>query len=106
MNDGGRFSIAGDHPCLAGHFPGRPIVPGVLLLEHVVTAIETVHGPLYALRFPQVKFLQALLPGEIARIEFAPIELASAGADGARRWRFCVLREDGGLLVRGEAGAA
>lgn len=106
MNAGARFSIDGDHPCLAGHFPGRPIVPGVILLAHAIAAIEAVHGPLHALRFPQVKFLQALLPGEIARVEFAPIELAPAGADGARRWRFCVLRDDGGLLVRGEAGSA
>lgn len=101
MNDGGRFSIAGDHPCLAGHFPGRPIVPGVLLLEHVVNAIEAVHGPLHALRFPQVKFVQPLLPGEVARVEFE-----TTGTDGVRRWRFCVLREDGGLLVRGEASSA
>lgn len=100
MNDATRFSIAADHACLAGHFPGRPIVPGVLLLEHAVAAIEAVHGPLRGLRFPQVKFLLPLLPGEVAWVEFE-----STGAADARRWRFRVLREDGSVLASGEASA-
>ena len=34
------FEIPHDDPCLAGHFPGRPLVPGVVLLERVLAAIE------------------------------------------------------------------
>jgi 3-hydroxymyristoyl/3-hydroxydecanoyl-(acyl carrier protein) dehydratase len=49
-----RFSIPSDHPSLPGHFPGRPVVPGVVLLDRVVAAIESVHGPLPPLRLPQV----------------------------------------------------
>ena len=32
--------VAADHPALPGHFPGRPIVPGVLLLDAVLQAMR------------------------------------------------------------------
>jgi 3-hydroxymyristoyl/3-hydroxydecanoyl-(acyl carrier protein) dehydratase len=89
------FTIPADHPSLPGHFPGRPLVPGVVLLERVVEAIETAHGDLGALRLPQVKFLQPLLPGETARIELH---------GEPPRWRFRVLRGTT-LLARGEVVA-
>lgn len=101
MMDAARFVVGAQHPALPGHFPGRPVVPGVVLLAHVQAAIEATHGPLGALRLPQAKFLRPLLPGEAARIE-----LDGAGA-GAARWRFRVLREaDGALLATGEIAAA
>ena len=99
------FTIGHDHPSLPGHFPGRPVVPGVVVLDRVVAALERVHGPLPPLRLPQVKFLLPLLPGEAARIEFEPV----ATADGSRRWRFRVLRRDAtiaaGDIVAGNDGA-
>lgn len=86
------FVIGHDHPCLPGHFPGRPLVPGVVVLDHVLAAIEAAHGPFAALRLPQVKFASPLLPGQAARIEI----------DGTGpRWRFRVLR-DGVLVASGE----
>ena len=90
-----QFSIAPDHPCLPGHFPGRPLVPGVLVLDRVLAALEAAHGPLGPVRLPQVKFVQPLLPGEEARVEL----------DGsAPRWRFRVLRGEA-LLASGEVVA-
>ena len=35
------LTIAADHPAFAGHFPGTPIVPGVVLLDEVLFAIES-----------------------------------------------------------------
>ena len=90
------FSIAPDHPSLPGHFPGHPVVPGVVVLERVVEAIEAAHGPLGALRLPQVKFVQPLLPGQGARIVLE---------GEAPRWRFQVLRGDV-LLASGEVRSA
>jgi 3-hydroxymyristoyl/3-hydroxydecanoyl-(acyl carrier protein) dehydratase len=97
-----RFVVDAAHPALDGHFPGRPIVPGVVLLAQVQAAIEAGHGPLGALRLPQAKFLRPLLPGEAARIEFEAV-----AAEGGGRWRFRVLREqDEALLATGELAAA
>lgn len=33
-----------DHPAFAGHFPGRPIIPGVQLLDRAKRLIEARHG--------------------------------------------------------------
>ncbi|SDR08954.1 beta-hydroxyacyl-ACP dehydratase [Pseudoxanthomonas sp. CF125] len=77
-----RFIIPADHPSLPGHFPGRPIVPGVVLLDRVIEAIESDCGPLPPLRLPQVKFLKPLLPGQSASVELS---------GEAPRWRFRVL---------------
>jgi AMP-binding enzyme C-terminal domain/FabA-like domain len=35
-----RLVVAADHPSLAGHFPGNPIVPGVVLLDLIVVAAQ------------------------------------------------------------------
>lgn len=90
------FVVEPTHPCLPGHFPGRPLVPGVLVLDHVLAAIEGVHGPLGPLRLPRVKFASPLLPGERASIEL----------DGsAPRWRFRVSRGTT-LVASGEVALA
>ncbi len=60
--------IEPDHPCLPGHFPGTPIVPGVLLVERVLEAAEAWVGrPLPLRAVPGVKFPSSLRPGEQAR---------------------------------------
>jgi 3-hydroxymyristoyl/3-hydroxydecanoyl-(acyl carrier protein) dehydratase len=57
------------HPALAGHFPGNPIVPAVVLLERVAEAIGNAFGPQARLvRLASVKFLSPLAPGERFRI--------------------------------------
>lgn len=96
------FTVASDHPALPGHFPGRPIVPGVLILDHVLAAIESAYGPLGALRLPQVKFVRPLLPGQTARIALEAV--AQADAD-ISRWRFRV-ESAGVTLASGEVVAA
>lgn len=63
------LQIAADHPSFAGHFPGRPIVPGVVLLDEVLQAVEQ-HLPelgLFAgsgaVEIAVCKFLAPVLPG-------------------------------------------
>lgn len=62
-----RFRIDADHPALPGHFPGRPVVPGVVLLDRVAAAVEREFGVSIA-ALPQVKFLAPLLPGQEAEL--------------------------------------
>jgi len=64
------LKIPANHPAFAGHFPGTPIVPGVVLLDEVLHAIsldtslnET------AWQISSVKFLSPLKPGESVIIE-------------------------------------
>ena len=87
-----QFIIPEEHPSLAGHFPDRPIVPGVVLLERVIDAIEAAHGELPPLRLPQVKFLQPLLPGQAALVRLE---------GQSPRWRFRVLRGED-VIASGE----
>ena len=61
-----RIEIGADHPAFAGHFPGRPVLPGVALLAAVLEAAFTeprlaaAVGP--APRLAWVKFLAPVGP--------------------------------------------
>jgi 3-hydroxymyristoyl/3-hydroxydecanoyl-(acyl carrier protein) dehydratase len=69
----GSFVVAADHPCLAGHFPGDPIVPAVLLLDLSCALLEQLRpelGPLREVR--SVKFMQPVRPGEAVETVFTP----------------------------------
>lgn len=59
---GGTYKIPFDHPCLAGHFPGNPIVPGVVLLDKVRELLESVHPNYYICNITHVKFHHPLGP--------------------------------------------
>jgi 3-hydroxymyristoyl/3-hydroxydecanoyl-(acyl carrier protein) dehydratase len=62
--------IDASHPSLPGHFPGHPVVPGVVLLDHVQQAAQRWLGkPLRIRALPQAKFLAPLLPEQQAQIQ-------------------------------------
>jgi 3-hydroxymyristoyl/3-hydroxydecanoyl-(acyl carrier protein) dehydratase len=88
--------IPADHPAFPGHFPGQPLLPGVLLLSEVLEAATA--DPALAARIAagttlqNAKFLSPVLPG--ARIELA-LEWDDAGL------RFEVTR-DGVAASRGQ----
>jgi 3-hydroxymyristoyl/3-hydroxydecanoyl-(acyl carrier protein) dehydratase len=65
--DSAEFSFSKDHPSIAGHFPGSPIVPGALLLMQIQQMIhDLLPGDRYVLR--SAKFLRPVRPGESLRV--------------------------------------
>jgi 3-hydroxyacyl-[acyl-carrier-protein] dehydratase len=100
-----RFVVPDDHPCLPGHFPGRPVVPGVVVLDAVLAAVEAARGAALppGQRLPQVKFVRPLLPAQPASVQ---LERLDATAAGEERWRFKVVDADGAALASGELALA
>jgi 3-hydroxyacyl-[acyl-carrier-protein] dehydratase len=68
------LSIAADHPAFAGHFPGAPVVPGVVLLDQAIRAVElAAGGEPRRWRVGAVKFLRAVGPGEPLSLRQEPL---------------------------------
>lgn len=63
--------IPADHPSLAGHFPGNPIVPGVVILEEVCAALAQRVGHCKLQAIPSVKFIAPLRPGQAFAIHLS-----------------------------------
>ncbi|MBK7469541.1 MAG: hypothetical protein IPI73_01810 [Betaproteobacteria bacterium] len=58
------LAIAANHPAFAGHFPGTPIVPGVVLLDAALFAIQAAAGaPPGPCRIASAKFFHPAGPG-------------------------------------------
>jgi len=71
------LTITKDHPALPGHFPGHPIVPGVLVLDEVIETLKHRYGDgLVVMGLPAVKLSSPLKPEEPLRIT---IELEDTG---------------------------
>ena len=62
--------IPASHPAFDGHFPGAPVLPGVVLLDEAIRAIELGDGgEARCWRVSAVKFLRAVPPGEALALE-------------------------------------
>jgi len=64
------LALAADHPALAGHFPGHPIYPGVVLLDAAIGAIEA-HFRVRVDGIALAKFHAPVRPGMALALEAA-----------------------------------
>ena len=69
--------VPASHPALPGHFPGNPLVPGVVFLAGVVAAAERLYeGRVRVTGMPGVKFLAPVRPDREVLLTLMP---AAAG---------------------------
>lgn len=76
-----RLDIDARHPAFEGHFPGQPILPGVVLLSEALAVIEALESrPAQHWMIASAKFLSPARPGE-------PLVMTHERlASGAVRW--------------------
>jgi 3-hydroxyacyl-[acyl-carrier-protein] dehydratase len=83
--------IAAGHSAFAGHFPGNPIVPGVVLLDEALYAIGRMIGlDASTCQVSTVKFLSPVRPGESVSVAYeAQPDVATTG-----KVRFDIMSHD------------
>jgi 3-hydroxymyristoyl/3-hydroxydecanoyl-(acyl carrier protein) dehydratase len=70
------LEIPADHPSFAGHFPGQPLLPGVVVVSLILEAL--LDDPLLAQRLgpapklASAKFLAPVRPGSVLTLQWQP----------------------------------
>ena len=98
-------NVSANEPHFAGHFPGRPIMPGVLILEAMAQAAGILvfrtlntkpdgNSVYYYAGIDNARFKKPVLPGDRLEIEVA-IAASKRGV-----WKFnCIARVDGAVVT-------
>jgi 3-hydroxyacyl-[acyl-carrier-protein] dehydratase len=87
----GRYTVRGDEDFLAGHFPGRPIMPGVLMVESLAQAgcVGVLAHADYADRLvvfagiDSVRFRRLVTPGDVLDLDLTVDRLRSRLGKGS-----------------------
>ena len=88
-----RWRISGGEAWLAGHCPGRPVVPGVLQLEALAQAgaLAVLADPAHSAKLPlfggveDVRFRRPVVPGDEVMLEVHIEHLGGRGGWGTGR---------------------
>jgi beta-hydroxyacyl-ACP dehydratase FabZ len=98
-----RKTVAADEPYLQGHFPGNPIMPGVLIVEAMAQAgavfaarqcsFDPARQVMYFMAIDKARFRTPVLPGDILRLEVVPLRRGTAA------WKMRAEAKVGDILV-------
>lgn len=86
----GTWALTGDEDFFRGHFPGRPTLPGVLMVEALaqVGALAVLADPRYAGRLPlfggidKARFRRQVGPGDTLTLEVTMDQLGGTAGKG------------------------
>jgi beta-hydroxyacyl-ACP dehydratase FabZ len=107
----GLKNVSINEPCFQGHFPGRPIMPGVLIVESLaqvggilalLSTPQNMGNPsIYLMSLDKVRFRHPVVPGDQLRLEVTTLR------GGNKFWKMHGKAFVGDILVmEGEMMAA
>lgn len=103
----GQKNVSGNEWYFTGHFPGQPVMPGVLIMEALaqVGAVALLSVPEFQGRvvlfggMDKVRFRRQVVPGDVLRLEAEIVKLkGQVGKGYGRAWVGEELAAEGELL--------
>jgi 3-hydroxyacyl-[acyl-carrier-protein] dehydratase len=87
----GRWHLTGDEDFFAGHFPGRPTLPGVLMVEAIAQlgAVAVLQDPRFAGKLPlfggvdSARFRRQVGPGDTLDLEITMGRMSARAGKGS-----------------------
>ena len=87
-------NVTMNEPHFQGHFPGKPIMPGVTIIEAMAQTagvmvgaamgLEDKHALIYFMSIEKAKFRRMVVPGDVLVMKVETLR----GKPGAKMWKF------------------
>lgn len=98
-------NVTMNEPHFQGHFPGRPIMPGVTIIEAMAQTAAVMVGTalgmedrnllIYFMSIDKAKFRRMVVPGDVLEMKLETLR----GRPGGKVWKFGGVAEVGGEMA-------